>query len=105
MNQVINTKQELIQALILHAGEIQSFGVKCIGIFGSFVHGNVTQNSDVDFYIDFDPEYKTLKNFVGLSTFLQRISGRKVEIVTPQSLNQFTGNHITRDVEYVTLAA
>ena len=105
MRAPVNTKQELIDALKQHSKEIHSYGVMRLGVFGSFVKENVTKNSDVDFYIDFKPEYKTLKNFVGLANYLQSILGRKAEIVTPQSLNKFIGKYIIQEVEYVSLAA
>jgi hypothetical protein len=42
---------------------------------------------------------------VGLSRFLNDLLGRKVELVTPASLNAFTGKHILNEVEYVAFAA
>jgi uncharacterized protein len=101
----VETKQELIDRLVAEEETIKSFGVLQLGFFGSFARNNVTNESDVDFYIVFDTKYKTLKNFVHLSLFLSEISGRKVEIVTPQSLNKFTGKYITEQVEYVPFAA
>ncbi len=105
MATAVNTKQELIDVIVHHTKDIQAYGVRQLGIFGSFVKGQVTEKSDVDFYIDFKPEFKTLHNFVGLANYFQSILGRKVEIVTPQSLNKFTGKYIIQEVEYVSLAA
>lgn len=104
MNKV-STKQELIIALTQHSDDLRQFGIKRLGIFGSFAKGAVTEGSDVDLLIEFNPDYKTLRNFVALADFLQTLLGRKVEIVTPQSLNPFIGKYITKEVEYVTLAA
>jgi hypothetical protein len=59
----------------------------------------------VDLFLIFKTEQKTLKNLVGLSRFLQDLLGRKVELVTPESLNSFTGKYIVQEVEYVPLAA
>ena len=36
---------------------------------------------------------------------LEEITGRKIELVTPQSLNKFIGKYIIQEVEYVSLAA
>ena len=105
MQTVINTKQELTSTIISHQEDIKKYGVKKLGIFGSFVRDEATKNSDVDFYIDFAPEYKTLKNFVGIANLLTSITGRKIEIVTPQSLNKFIGKYILNEVEYVAFSA
>lgn len=104
MNSVL-TKSDLIHILLANKEQILSFGVVRLGIFGSFIKGSVHENSDVDFFVHFAPEAKTLKNFVGLSLFLQEKLGRKIELVTPQSLNKFIGKYILEQVEYVALAA
>jgi hypothetical protein len=38
-----------------------------------------------------------------LSFFLEELFGRKVEIVTPQSLSKFIGPHILKEVQHVSL--
>jgi predicted nucleotidyltransferase len=105
MSQRINNKKELFDVLLHRKADILSFGVTRLGVFGSFVKDKVDENSDVDFYIDIVPEKKTLKNLVGLYNLLKNISGRNVEIVTPQSLNKFIGKYIIQEVEYISLAA
>ncbi len=103
--QIVSNKKELIDLISKHQNEIKTFGVNKLGIFGSFMRDEASDKSDVDFFIDFIPEYKTLKNFVGLADFLKKLTGRKAEIVTPQSLNKFTGKYILEQVEYVAFAA
>lgn len=100
-----NTKKELLNILAEHGPEISSFGVVRLGLFGSFVRDTAEMESDVDLLVEFRQEDKTLKNLVGLSIFLQQLLQRKVEIITPQSLNPFIGRHIIKEVEYVSLAA
>ena len=100
-----NTKKELLDLLHNHGEEICAFGVIRLGLFGSFVRDAASVDSDVDLLVEFRPERKTLKNLVGLSSFLQQLLQRKVEIITPQSLNPFIGRHIIKEVEYVSLAA
>ena len=46
-----------------------------------------------------------MANFMDLGFYLEELTGRKIEIVTPQSLNKFIGKYITQEVEYVSLAA
>jgi hypothetical protein len=102
---MVNSKEDLITAILQNTSEIKAFGVIKLGIFGSFVKDKVTGDSDIDFFIEFNPEYKTLKNFVGLAHLLEHVCGRNVEIVTPQSLNKYIGKYIVQEVEYVPFAA
>ena len=105
MQTAVQNKKELIERILASEKQIRSYGVKSLGIFGSFVRDEAKESSDVDFFIDFDIEYKTLKNFVGLAHYLKDLLGRKAEIVTPQSLNKYIGKHIIQEVEYVPFAA
>lgn len=54
------TKQELIRLLTENKKTITRFDVKKIGIFGSYARNEATQKSDVDFFVEFFPEKKTL---------------------------------------------
>lgn len=105
MQTPVQSKAELLERIKLSEREIRSFGVTRLGIFGSFARDRVYEKSDIDLLIDFLPEYKTLKNFSAFSCFLKNLFGRKTEIITPQSLNKFTGKHILQEVEYVAFAA
>ncbi|UAJ14065.1 nucleotidyltransferase family protein [Aquirufa lenticrescens] len=104
MNQVkIHTKKELLNALSKNREMIKLFGVTSLGIFGSFSKGKIKESSDVDLLVDFDPAKKSFDNFMDLSFFLEGIFGRKVEIVTTQSLSKFIGPHILNEVQNVSL--
>ena len=78
------------------------FGVRKIGIFGSFVRDDATLHSDVDVLVEFDPDRKTFDNFMNLSFFLEDILERRVEVVTTNSLSPHIGPRILASVEYVT---
>lgn len=78
-------KQSLFQLIAKHSDQIRSFGVRSIGVFGSFVRNTMTDTSDVDVLVDFDPERKTFNNYCDLAYFLEDLSGRKVDVVTPRS--------------------
>lgn len=105
MNQSELNKKTLLVLLSENALAIRKYGVRQLGIFGSFVRNEATENSDVDFFVDFFPDKKNFDNFMELAFLLQNITGRKVEIITPQSLSKYFGNTILNEVEYVPLAA
>ncbi len=61
--------------------------------------------SDVDIYVEFAPDAHTFDNFMEPSFFLEELLGRRVELVTPESLSPHIGPHILKEVERVPLAA
>ena len=77
------------------------FGVKRLSLFGSFVRDTAVTSSDIDFLVEFETGKKSYDNFMELSFYLEELLGRKVELVTPQSLSKFTGHHILSEAEYV----
>ena len=105
MRQEVNKKQELIELITASSQTILKYGVKRLGIFGSFVRDEAKEDSDVDFFVEFYPAQKNFDNFMDLAFFLQELSGRKIELVTPQSLSKFIGPYILKEVEYVAIAA
>lgn len=105
MIEPVKTKEELFERIISNQDMIRSYGVERLGVFGSFVKDTVKITSDVDFFIDFDANQKTFKNFMKLADLLETITGRKIELVTPQSLSKYIGPYILKEVEYVPLAA
>ena len=99
----LHTKQELLAAITSNREVIKGYGVSNLGLFGSFSKGTFTETSDVDLLVEFIPEQKTFDNFMELSFFLEELLGRKVELVTPQSLSKFIAPHILKEVENVSL--
>lgn len=101
----VKTKEELFERILLSQEIIRGYGVERLGIFGSFARNTVVKESDVDFFIHFDPKQKTFKNFMKLAEILEEITGRRIEMVTPQSLSKHIGPYILKEVEYVSFAA
>ena len=74
-----------------------SFGVRSLGIFGSYVRGQQRRKSDIDILVDFDRE-PTLFAFVRLENRLSRELGLKVDLVMKNALKPAIGDHILREV-------
>ena len=96
-----NTKKDILDAILDSSDVLNRLGVKSIGLFGSFVKNSSNENSDVDLLVDFLPDKKSFDNFMDLAFFLEDLFGRKVEIVTPQSLSKHIGPHILKELENV----
>lgn len=100
-----NTKEEVFAVLADNAGLLKTLGVKRCGLFGSFVRGAQNEESDVDILVEFEEGRKSFDNFMRLAFFLEEALGRKVDLVTPESLSRHIGPRILREVEYEPVAA
>lgn len=98
------TKSDVLRILGEQQARIRSFGVRRCGLFGSFLREEISPTSDVDLFVEFEQGQKTFLNFVNLSIFLEEMLGRKVELVTPESLSPYIGPSILSEVEYVVAA-
>lgn len=103
MHAAVQNKEGLLATLFNNGDKIKSFGVNKLSIFGSFVTDTCHQNSDVDFLVEFDPAQKTYDNFIELSFYLEDLLGRKIELITPQSLSKYIGVHILKQAEHVAI--
>jgi len=103
MNTSVLTKQDILTALYRNRTQIKALGVKSFGLFGSFVRGQQSQDSDVDLLVEFEPGQKTFDHFIRLSFLLEDILQRRVELVTPEALSPYIGPHILNEVEYAVL--
>ena len=101
----VQTEDHILALIQEYQKQIRAFGVKRLGLFGSFVRGQQNEDSDVDLLVEFDLGKKTFDAFIHLAFFLEDLFGRRVELVTPESLSPYIGPHILREVEYVTVGA
>lgn len=97
-------KDVILKMLAAHRSQLASFGVNQIGLFGSYVRNEATENSDIDLLVDIRKEKKTFNNFISLNYYLEELFGKKVELVTLQSLSPYIGPHILKSVEYAAIA-
>ena len=85
--------------------EIRALGVGRLALFGSVLHGTARPDSDVDLLVQFVPGAKTFDRFVRLCELLEERLGRRVELVTTESLSPFIGPRILADAQDVLRAA
>ena len=85
LDQIIREKSEDIKKI---AG---MHGAKNIRIFGSIARGEESPESDIDFLVDIGEETSSWFP-AGLILDLEKILGRRVEVVTEKGLN-----HLIRD--------
>ena len=95
------TKKDILSIIERHQDKIQSFGVKKLGLFGSFVRDEQNIGSDIDLLVEFEAGQKSFDNFMQLSFLLEELLRQPVELVTTDSLSPYLRPYITQEVEYV----
>ena len=78
----------------------QSFKIKRLGIFGSFVRGDQKKKSDVDLLVEFS-QTPGLFDFIRIENSLSSLLKRRVDLVMKGALKPTIGKHILREVIYV----
>ncbi len=78
----------------------QKYGVKKIGIFGSFARGEAREGSDIDVIVEFREDAENFDNYIELKYFLQKVFGRDVDLVTIDALRPQLKDDILREVVY-----
>jgi predicted nucleotidyltransferase len=97
----MTSKNEILSAIRTHKSQIASFGVKKIGLFGSYARHEQHLHSDIDILVDFDPTKETFDNFMNLYDYLENLfTGEKIEIITVNGLSPYIGPHILKEVDY-----
>ena len=90
------SRQGIMRALRRNDELLQKHAVRRIALFGSYATGKQSGKSDLDFLVDF--ERPTYENLLGLSKDLERLFGRKVDILTPQGLESIRVKGIAESI-------
>ena len=100
-----DAKSQIFHRILSERKKLAFYGVKNIGLFGSFVRGDQTPESDIDILVEFIPEKHTFDNFMEVAFLLENILERRVELITAEALSPHIGPHILKEVERVAIAA
>ncbi|MDI6737190.1 MAG: nucleotidyltransferase domain-containing protein [Nanoarchaeota archaeon] len=92
------TKRQILRTLEINRNEIKGFGVKKIGLFGSYLKGRPRSKSDVDILVRFGKP--TFDGYMGLKFMLERKLRRKVDLVSEDSLKPAL-KYVKEDAAYV----
>jgi predicted nucleotidyltransferase len=97
------TKQEIIRMIRDNTDTIKMYGVKRLGLFGSFLKSSRNNKSDVDILVEFQKDKKLFDNYMELKFFLERLFHRKVDLVIKETLKPEIEPYIIREVKYAKL--
>lgn len=97
----MKTLEEIQQWFVQNKSLLQErYQVRELGVFGSYVRQEQTENSDVDVLVEFF-ETPSLLKFVNLENYLSDNLGVKVDLVHKAGLKPRIGERILLEVVYL----
>ncbi|HWQ96257.1 MAG TPA: nucleotidyltransferase family protein [Candidatus Methylomirabilis sp.] len=71
-----------------------------LSLFGSALHGDFREDSDIDLLVEFDPNHiPGLIRLAGMEIELTQILGRKVDLRTPQDLSRYFRQEVLNEAQ------
>lgn len=93
--------EEIREMLQKHKDEFrEQYGLKEIGIFGSYVRGDQNEKSDLDILVELEKPMGFVR-FLKFENALSQLLGIRVEMVTKKALKPHIGKRILQEVRYV----
>ncbi len=96
-------KQDILKYLKLHKEKYKNqFGIKFIGLFGSYARDEANEKSDIDILYDIEKGKKlSIFNYLKLINDLENNLHRKVDLVRPTAIKPQIKEYIYQDLVYV----
>ena len=96
---IIN-KQTVISTLQKHRETLNNFGIKSLALFGSTARDEATEDSDLDFLVEFEAEI-TFDLYMDLKFFLEDLFNKKVDLVIKNDLKPQIQENVISQAIYV----
>lgn len=94
----IKTSEEIIKTLQANRPSLKKFGVRRLGLFGSFSRGDAQRTSDLDFVVDF--EKKSFDAYMDLKELLEKLFHCPVDLVLSSSIKPRLREKILKETIY-----
>lgn len=98
----MTTKELILSTLKSKESEISKYGIRAIGLFGSYVRDEQAEHSDIDILVDFEPDKENFDNYMAVCDMIEKMfKNQRVEIVTKNGLSPYIGPKFLNEVKYV----
>ncbi|WPR72188.1 nucleotidyltransferase family protein [Flavobacterium sp. NG2] len=98
----MTTKEKILKTLKSNKLKLSKFGIRKVGLFGSYILNEQSSESDIDLLIDFEPEKENFDNYMAVYDLFEKIfKNEKIEVVTKNGLSPYIGPQILKEVQYV----
>ena len=93
------TISDILETLTRHWPELQSIGVRKLGLFGSYNRGAANPDSDMDFLVDL--EQTSFDAYMDTKFFLEDLFQCRVDLVPEKNIKPRLRPYILAEVMYV----
>ena len=76
--------------------------IKSVGLFGSYINGQPTEDSDIDILIDIFPDSQIgFFELYDIQEALENRLGKPVDLLTPQALSHYIRSQVMKEAEII----
>ncbi len=98
----LGSSNPIINKLELPFIDIQKkYGVKRMGLFGSYARGEEHPGSDIDILVEFYPGKATFDNFMQLASELEEIFQKHVDLLTCDGLSRYMKPYVEKELIWI----
>lgn len=98
---VYNDLNDILSAIRKQKEHLEKkFKIKEIGVFGSYVRGDQTSESDLDVLVNYSDDSIDIFDFLDLKEYLSTLMPMEVDLVMKDSLKPDIGKNILKEVVY-----
>lgn len=91
------TREKLTSILSEKSGYLaETYGVKRIGLFGSYAKGTYTEDSDIDIIVEFETPLGF--KFMDFADYLEELLGKPVDVLTLGGLQGLRNPHVAQSI-------
>ena len=94
-------KEDIFKLLKQNKEKLKKYNVKKIGLFGSVLREEHTNESDIDIAIEIDKEKKNIHTFLALKREMESVFNKKVDLGIESSLKPIAREQIKKEIIYV----
>lgn len=92
------TAEAILDTLRQQHSELAAFGVRRIGLFGSYARDEAMPESDMDILVEMDAP--TFRSYTRLWSFLEAIFGCEIDLVLSDTVKLRLQPYILKEVQY-----
>ena len=94
----------ILTKLAENKATIKKYGIKRIGLFGSYLRNEQKPTSDIDILVEFEKGKITFDNYMDLKFFLEDLFKCKVDLVMQEAIKPDLKPYIMGSVKYAASA-
>ena len=69
----MTTKDNILNTLKSNKLKLAKFGIRNVGLFGSYIRNEQSSESDIDLLIDFEPEKENFDNYMAVYDLFEKL--------------------------------